>query len=620
MRYSTLTRTVPVLFALSLLLPVFANYDINRDRTAEIRWVRDIGLDRAPAGKSRGLVVVIVEPRLLRGVSATSDPAPSDLLAALRQYAVDLSRENWAVRAVAMQVYDGPIHQDGRTLLAMREYLRAVRRAAPDLAGVVIVGDFPEGYLVRQYNWRQQGPTVLHDGQPNREDFGGKEVCRLRSRAEVVGARFDLPLADLDGHWEAIYHQAPEDVPSIVAVYPDRVLPKGLSSESETLPGGPTKHYELGSDRFEDFFFVNDGKFEIKKLPDGGIDLKLLDARKNDEVGPADLERPNAMSVPQILVSRINAKHAAIVPRHDIHGVKGEGLLDARGIPQTVTFADAKSTPRGQDVWEFDPRFEQRLLIEFFSRDHRYRLGAFRRDMKPASIQYGLWSFMDDFRASRPEWKGFTDKAYDLQGDDATLAGCVDWLKRPAILRGISAHSDPWGSALKESPVKPLEAACGGQVWAWRKVDNKLVPTLGDWGKLDFPVLRTIYENKILPDTANLFLHSGCEITSPEAAANQPYNAPGYAHWQGAECLMFYCKGLALVGRSKGFYDFPNGFAKVFGEGRTFGDAWRYYFQIESSEPDIEKVGGGIGRKRAYWWNLLGDWTLTLNAAEGRHW
>ena len=43
-----------------------------------------------------------------------------------------------------------------------------------------------------------------------------------------------------------------------------------------------------------------------------------------------------------------------------------------------------------------------------------------------------------------------------------------------------------------------------------------------------------------------------------------------------------------------------------------FGEAWRRYFEIESSAQSLQEVGGGIGRKRAYFWSVIGDWTLRV--------
>ena len=588
----------------------FAHFDLNRDGTPEIRWVRELGQSAVPPGRSRGLVLIIVEPRLL-----PSDAHEAPLAWALNTYAKDLALDGWRVRTAAMQVYDGRVHQDGRTLLAMREYLRALKARVPDLAGLTLVGNFPEAFLVRAYNWRQKQPTVLHDGQPNREDFGGKEVCRIRSRAEMVAARCDVVLSDLDGNWDKLYHFAPEDLQWLMAVYPDLVPPKDTNIEREWFAGGPTKHWETGSDRFQDFFLVNDGRYEMKPLPDGGMDIKMLDSQRDDECSAADKLRGNPMARPDLHFSRINARFAALRPQTALRGVKGEGLLDARGVPQTVTFASERATPRGHTVWEWDPALEQKLLTEFFDRDHRYRHGAFRDQLKPASVAFGLPGFLDEMRQARPEWKDFKEPGYDLQGDDATLAATVEWFKRPAVLRAICCHSDPWGSALKDSTDEALLKACGGKPWNWMRRGNQLVPGLGPSGKLDDAITNTLYHYNVLPDTANLFLHWGCEITSPGGAGDRPYSDPEYAYWQGAEGLMFLCKGIALVGRAKGFYDFPRDFPQQLGLGKTFGEAFEHYYDAESAEKNVDNVGGGIGRKRAYFWAVIGDWSLTLPEA-----
>ena len=70
------------------------------------------------------------------------------------------------------------------------------------------------------------------------------------------------------------------------------------------------------------------------------------------------------------------------------------------------------------------------------------------------------------------------------------------------------------------------------------------------------------------------------------------------------------------MGRAKVFYDEPKGFAEALAEGATFGTAWARYFDIESQAPAWSKAGGNIGRKRAYFWSVLGDATLTLQRPE----
>lgn len=66
------------------------------------------------------------------------------------------------------------------------------------------------------------------------------------------------------------------------------------------------------------------------------------------------------------------------------------------------------------------------------------------------------------------------------------------------------------------------------------------------------------------------------------------------------------------MGRAKVFYDEPAGFCPTLARGGTFGEAWQQYFHLEADAESWAEVGGDIGRKRSYFWSLLGDWTLTL--------
>ncbi len=511
--------------------PEFSLHDMNADGYAEIRAIRDLRITRTPEGENRGGVLVIVEPRLLREGPRSEVPL-GDLRPALETYADDLALEGWEAAIVSMQVYDGPVHQDGRTLLAVREYLRRIRELAPDLAGAVLVGSFPEAVLVRQYNWRQHRKTVLRKGGPDEEKFGDEAVYRVRSVPELVAGRGEIVLADLDGKWEDLYHIGPEQLPWVMAVYPGAEPPDEDARLDTWLNGGPTSEYETGTKTFTDFFFVNDGRYE--STPEGGgINLALRDDLQDDECSDADKQRGNPMARPEIVVSRINALHIGLRPKRDLRGVNGEGLLDENGRPQTVTFADPKDVPRGLSVWERDPATERQLLLEFFRRNHRYRHGEFSDHLRPAAAAYGLSNPMGSLCKARADWSSLDHTGYECIGDDADLASVVRWLARPAVLRAVRAHSDPWGSSFKKvEDAADLEEACGGQAWAWTRRDNTLVPTLGKAGKLDSAPLRTLWQNGVLPDTANLFLHSGCDITRPGGVAQHAYNHSEYGYWQ----------------------------------------------------------------------------------------
>lgn len=104
-------------------------------------------------------------------------------------------------------------------------------------------------------------------------------------------------------------------------------------------------------------------------------------------------------------------------------------------------------------------------------------------------------------------------------------------------------------------------------------------------------------------------------MTSALERALADYDDRRYGLRQGAEALLFFGNGLALVGRAKVFYDEPREFAATLARGETFGAAWARYFAVESEAEKWSRVGGDIGRKRSYFWSVLGDCSLRLARA-----
>ena len=133
----------------------FAGYDQNADGKAEIAALRE--LHRAGGGKRR--VLMLVEQRLL-DTPAGAEP----LRPMLEQWCADLAAEGCEAMVVAAQLAPSTLHQDGRYVLAMRDFLRAVHQETP-LEGVVLTGHFPDAFLVRTINWRKSGALVLHAGR-----------------------------------------------------------------------------------------------------------------------------------------------------------------------------------------------------------------------------------------------------------------------------------------------------------------------------------------------------------------------------------------------------------------------------------------------------------------------
>jgi hypothetical protein len=621
--------TLAVLFALSFSSPAgavapeslasiceaHAGLDVDGDGIAEVERLSLVAReDSEDEAANTPLLLVLVEERLLAPLSSkTGDAGAADIMASLRTFLDDLRVDGFRPRLVRAAVYAGERHQDGLTLLGLRRFLQAVRAWDSSLAGAVLVGSFPDAYLVRSYNWRLHRPVTLRKGTPAEKRYG--KVPHLRTVPEGVAQRSELVLSDLDGRWEERYIQGARRLRTVYGIYPDGIPPRG----------GPAADTQIGGVVFEDFFFVDDGRLDVREVlgpgPDGqgeqvvGYELEPLDAYEDAECAPADLERPNPMARPDICVSRIDARRVALRPRRDVRGVDGRGLLDEEGRPQAVRFTSKQAVPKWRSIWERDPALERRLLVEYFARNHAFRAGAFPEEaFRPTAIARDLGNGWKQVRNGHARWNGLSQPER-YRGQKATLIDLVAWLKEPAVLRDLRGHSDPWGTTFGRTDLTALLGEAGGTPWSWTRKGDRLVPSLEaacKGGKADFAIYRTLWENRVLPETGSIYMHTGCDSISPGGAKRRSYTHPGYGSWQGAEALMFYTGALAVVGRAKVFYDAPRGFYPALAEGRTVGEAWARYFELESAATNRKQVGGGIGRKRAYFWSVLGDWTLRL--------
>jgi len=575
----------------------FQGFDLNGDGIAEIERLGCL-TEPGERPEAASTVLVLVEGRLL---GDRFDPA-GGLGSSLSQWCADLAAENWHPWLVRADLYRGPRHQDGRTVLALREFFRAVKQADPSFAGVLLVGSFPAAYLVRNCNWRKHEPLTLNRGRPDERVFQ-EPVDYLRTMPEIVAQTCDLILADLDGRWEDLYAEKRERLPVVLGAFPGGV-PEA---------GGVTTDFERGTVEFEDFFLVNDGRLDVREVlgPEGRVEalhLVPLDGAADQECSPDDLLRGNRIARPDLLIARINARGVALSPRAD--------LLDANGRPRRVEFEAAEDVPGwSQEIWQADPALELRLLAEFFARNHDYRTGSRPVTFRPASIAHSLGSGYRVMERASSDWVDCDPEHLDISGTP-DLSGLVDWLARPAVLRTVRAHSDPWGAVFGRPDVARLEQSAGAELWSWTPEGTALVPSLAaacGGGKLDFFLLQTLWRNRPPGAGASFYVHTGCDAISPPGAGSLPYSAEGYGVRNGAEALLFFADGLALIGRAKVFYDEPRGFAECLQDGGTFGDAWAQYFEVESKAGSWSEVGGDIGRKRTYFWSLLGDWTLRLH-------
>lgn len=578
----------------------FRTVDIDRDGHPEIE-----ALSRAPGssrlaftsrGRSAGVVLVMVEERLWRNPGATGF---ASIRPGLARYISDLGNEGYHAFTLVTRLYAGPIHQDGQIVLAIRGLLQAVHKSVPDLRSVVLVGNFPNAFMVRQYYWERTDGIEINAGRPFVQSWPA--VAHVRSIPEPVASPADLVLADLDGPWERLYHRGPERIGGLVAAFPDDAAHQLSAS------------FEHTSHRFEDFFLVPDGTWEETPAP-GGKTRFRFPGEANAECVPADMHCANPMAQPEISVGRINAFHTAIEPDPAVRGTDGNGLLDASGKPRTVTFADAASVPPADKLWVPSEKLERRLLVEYFARNHAFRAGHDITGYLPANIGTEWGSSVPEMKESTPGWKSVDAGATDLTGGSLSGLDWLDWMARPALARAVKAHANGTGFAYgAPADVEAYASRLGPSHWWWNRRGNQLVPDLRPGaGWIHYGVIRTLYENHLMPATPALYYHTGCEAIMPANYETTPYSSPACGRFQIAESLLMMGNGLALVGRGKVFYDEPREFWRSMGEGSTFGDAWKHYFTVERA--DAEMARDGIGRKRAYFWSMIGDPTLRLPA------
>ncbi len=583
---------------LDALCASHSGVDLNSDGAAEVESLSLLP-ELVRESADAPLALVLVEERLLQ--MPTEGP---DLLPHLGTYVDDLATEGWSAVCVGCSVYAGENHQDGLTLLALREFLRGVAASRPELEAVMLVGAFPDACIVRQVNWWKHEPITLHAGQEGERVYDAEGgIDFLRSYPESVCFRADIVLGDLDGHWEDLYHQEAVALPYLIAAYPDG---------RETSGFGPDAT-EQGELEFVDFFFVNDGEFRVHSGPNGRTIVSPLPS-SHAECSADDLRLPNPVARPEVLIGRLDARHASVIPDPTIVDRHGRHFLSPDGVPQVMEFESEEEAPKPRAFYVPSEPTERRMLAEWFERRHGHSAGEYADQRFAASVGTGWGSAIPEVQAAFADLSDDPPDGYESVREDVTLLEAVEILKRPAVIRSMKAHGDPWGCTWSPAPdADALEAACGPSIWNWRHEGSILTPSVTDVDRLDFAITRSLYENGRLPSGGAVWLYTSCEGTLPAGAESVPYNHPAYGHWQGAECILFHLRGLALIGRSKVFYDEPREMWSVLGAGGAMGDVWRNYFQVDGNDAGLF-TDNDIGRKRAYFWNVLGDPTVRVAA------
>jgi hypothetical protein len=615
------------------LMNRFTPYDINGDGVQEINSLKALFPNPEPYyATANGVVIVLVDPKLV-----TDDPniqinrAQMSLWLAI--LGMDISADGFFPYFVEASVYDGSLHQDGRTLLAMRRFLKDVRANYP-LAGVLLVGSFPDASIVRSVfvkaNAYADNPISLTSGTSPVTGYVGHY---LDLAAEYITPRAEIVLGDLDGNWEALYR------PNFS--YTNYWALPLESSDSYPLDGQVivTPQFQVKATmNVQDVFYIEDHQV-TPTVYQGSLRLFIWSL---DEPSPeatySDQLRPNRIARPEILVSRIDPKRVAIMPTAPLD-LDGKKPLDVNGRPQRLRYSSPIDV-----TWVRDRSLERRLVADYIARSHSFRLGNDNGIFRTSAIrakESGLvspGSFNTLLRRSSDHFSP------SIGVDEATLEDYVEWLKQPAVLRGIAAHSNPVISQFGVSNPLDVEYATGGldfygsHVWRWKKRQQGaewiVEPTFtGMTRDANFHIHRTMWETGVLDGVGQVFyVHEGCEVMRPSNAENWPYNSSMYGQADSfggvanGESLMFYANGLGLMARNKVFNDMPNGFYDAIKSSGRFGFGWRNYFLTEANtsglnerDKDPTEVSPGsdrrwrtLQRKRSYFWSMIGDPTLKI--------
>ena len=427
---------------------------------------------------------------------------------------------------------------------------------------------------------------------------GGPQTSWLGIESELSAERSDVVLSDLDGNWDQIYQRGPSAVSNYVAI-PDAGTGAGWPQSSQTLT---CSRYVRSQKTHADCFLIDDAEFIIFEQSSARLRIWVNPAPRRREVGLAERSANNPIARPDILVSRINPWHVGVA--------QDSRFLDSRGRP---TIATAPTSGYVNHLYRRDPATERQLLIEYLGRNLAHRVGARKANgFRAAKLSTDLVTFPADLDRASPSFGSAVNFT------NATAVDFVRFMKTPAVLKAISAHSNPGMSRLVSGYAQSqLAAETDGAYWYWATLGSVVFPTYDHDNTRDavgFPLLRTLWQNGKLRDAGPCFyVHEGCQVNSVHNAATTPHSSSEYAgHGQLAENFLFYGNGLAILSRAKTFNDTPRGFAATLQRpDGCFGDTLREYARLDSA--DAQLAGDVAGYDRTYFWSILGDWTLRLD-------
>jgi hypothetical protein len=597
-----------------LLAPImdqYIDYSMTDDGIPEINSLAYVSFETEypdPLPTQR-VAVVLIEPRLLETTGNLAFRI--DLIRSLQRFKGDLRADGLLTRFIIADLYRGPVHKDGRIVLALRRFFKDVRASFASFEGAILIGNFPEASLVRRVSWC---PGFLDPRQ-------------LVVGTELVSSRAEIVLADLSGNWESLYRQNDFDAEDITATPDAATIATGwFDGESVRTCNFTATNFTVRRSRiFRDAFYLDDAIYQIvehRTIPRPFLHILLNQAEQNNEVDLSDRSLVNILSRPDISISRINAYRVAVNPNPALIGSGGQTFLDAEGAPQLVNSPTSLFDVRSQHNELFnshDIDLERRLMLSYFNRNHRFRNGAFSNLPFRGAVISGTSDFNPD------SYEGLVNNAAtDFQPcvkiANADLQQYVQFHKTPAVLKYIIAHSDARYSEFRGGyDIATFTAEVGGVPFRWIYRSGQYTPSFeGMGGGADIFTHRALWHYNTLDSAGGcLIIHGGCDVNSVDETQSDAYTSGRYALWNNAEGILWYTNCVAIFSRAKGFNDAPNGFTDGYrlSDRANFGSCCRSYFNAQANDGGLTSYN--IQRKRAYFWSINGDWTVRLRNKNG---
>jgi len=293
--------------------------------------------------------------------------------------------------------------------------------------------------------------------------------------------------------------------------------------------------------------------------------------------------------------------------------------------------------------------------MQYLERNHNYRIGTWGAE----PIEYAAIAGPDFHRADlMNQILGPLSYEYSGIGDPPDGAGpaqYVRWLRKRSLIYAITTHANsgfftfrnlygereellnalgdlikglpqgtvyigPIASAIKqieqeiEQEINFLNTFLGSnpERWYWDVANQQLCPGWRDlFGQASMHLHKALWASGMEYSCVGgrFYITEGCDVNS--CNIDVPYNDDFYAQGQLAESSLFYVRGLATIARAKTFNDLPPNIGLIFEhQQKPFGEIWRGYFNSEKQDGSLDSITKGIGRKKSYFWGLVGDWTL----------